>query len=143
MHAVMQAVHEWGHRGGQACYDVLREVVTWKGMEAAVKDYAASCPRCQISKNNRARRADRLRPTPYPRKAGVSVSMDLLELPAAKGKWAGRDVTCDMLLVIRDRMSKLVKLLPTKKEGLTSENLACIFETEVLPRWPNLFQIVS
>ena len=142
-HAVMQAVHEWGHRGGQACYDVLREVVTWKGMEAAVKDYAASCPRCQISKNNRARRADQLRPTPYPRKAGVSVSMDLLELPAAKGKWAGRDVTCDMLLVIRDRMSKLVKLLPTKKEGLTSENLACIFETQVLPLWPNLEEVYS
>ena len=142
-HAIMQSVHEWGHRGGQACLDVLKEVVTWTGMAAAVKDYAASCPRCQISKNNRARRADALRPTPIPTKAGVSVRMDLVELPAVRGRWAGQEVTCDMLLVVRDRMSKLVKLIPTKKEGLTSENLANIFETEILSTWPSLEEVYS
>jgi hypothetical protein len=142
-HALMQSVHEWGHRGGQACYDVMKDHVVWTGMAAAVKEYAASCPRCQVAKNNRARRADALRPTPIPTKAGVSVSMDMVELPAVKGMWGGQAVECDMLLVIRDRMSKLVKLIPTKKEGLTSEVLANIFETEVLHTWPNLEETYS
>ena len=84
-----------------------------------------------------------MRPTPIPTKAGVSVSMDLVELPAVRGRWAGQEVTCDMLLVVRDRMSKLVKLIPTKKEGLTSENIANISETEILSTWPSLEEVYS
>ena len=112
-------------------------------MAAAVKEYAASCPRCQVARNNRARRADALRPTPIPTKAGVSVSMNMVELPVVKGMWGGQAVECDMLLVIRDRMSKLVKLIPTKKKGFTSEVLANIFGTEVLHTWPNLEETYS
>ena len=127
-HALMQSVHEWGHRGGQACLEVMKEHIWWKGMSAAVKDYAASCPRCQISKNNHARRGDQLRPTPIPRAVGVSVSMDLVELPPTRGRHGAQSKSedYDMLLVVRDRLSKFVRLIPTKKEGLTSEALATI-----------------
>ena len=36
----------------------MKDHVVWTGMAAAVKEYAASCPRCQVARNNRARRAD-------------------------------------------------------------------------------------
>ena len=144
-HALMQSVHEWGHRGGQACLEVMKEHIWWKGMSAAVKDYAASCPRCQISKNNHARRGDQLRPTPIPRAVGVSVSMDLVELPPTRGRHGAQSKSedYDMLLVVRDRLSKFVRLIPTKKEGLTSEALATIFYTRVLGDWPNLEEVYS
>ena len=43
-------------------------------LAAAEKACAASCPRGRVAKNNRARRADALRPAPIPTKAGASVA---------------------------------------------------------------------
>ena len=90
-----------------------------------VKAYVQNCHSCQVNKSKTVKPAGLLQPLPIPEGKWDSVSMDFIcGLPCSKAGF-------DSILVIVDRLSKLVHLVPTTTT-VTAPEVAKLFVDNVV-----------
>jgi hypothetical protein len=96
-----------GHRGVAATHHKLIQHYYWPHMYEDVVTYVKECYPCQQSKNVNQRPAGLLQPLPIPEHPLEDISMDFItRLPRTITGHTG-------ILVVVDRFSKYVKLIPT------------------------------
>ena len=106
---LMREVHDaptGGHLGREKTYTRLTEQVYWRGVYDDVRDYVGGCLSCACIKASNRAQAGLLRPLPIPARRWETISMDFVgPLPETA---AGHD----WLLVVVDKFSKMVHLIP-------------------------------
>lgn len=106
---LMREVHDGptgGHLGREKTYARLTEHVYWKGVYSDVNEYVRSCVSCGQSKARNRPAADLLHPLPIPSRRWETITMDFVgPLPMTP---SGND----FLLVVVDKFSKMVHLIP-------------------------------
>jgi transposase InsO family protein len=123
---VMQRAHDQeGHLGRDKTLDLLRRDFFWPSMAASVAHYLATCPKCQTIKSNTQVSAGPLMPLRVPDRCWEEVSHDLItKLPRTE---RGHDC----LVVMVDRLSKRIILIPAEEKGLTADRYADLFVSNV------------
>lgn len=96
-----------GHPGRDHTLKAVQHTYWWPRMGKDIKDYVASCDKCQRNKGSNLHPAGLLQPLPIPVAPWDSVSMDFItQLPKTK--------RChDTILVFVCRLTKMVHFLPT------------------------------
>jgi transposase InsO family protein len=103
-----------GHPGESRTYHLVSKDYKWKGLRKYVKDYVKSCDTCQRIKTTRHAPYGKLQQIPTPVQPWKFVHMDFItKLPESNGY--------DSILVVRDRTSKMVHLLPCHTTITASE----------------------
>ena len=108
---VLQELHATplgGHFGRDKTLALASRSVWWPGLTADVVEFIQTCPTCQRVKADHLPPAGLLYPLPVPTRRGGCISLDFLELPAAR---AGQD----FLQVHIDLLTGRVWLVPTMK----------------------------
>ena len=115
-----------GHRGIEITAKHIRRRFYWPGMIKNVTTFVKSCDVCNCSKHNRRKPQGMLQPLEIPMIPGTHYSMDFkTDLPlSGESKF-------DTLLVIVDKFSKRVKLIPTWSRA-SSELIAELVFREVV-----------
>jgi len=91
----------------------------WPGVTKEVKQYVEECNSCQRNKNHIEQPADKLMPNSIPERSWIHISADFItKLPLVQGYNA--------ILVVVDRLTKMVHFIPTTKET-SVEDLARLF----------------
>lgn len=91
---------------------------------ADVESFCRSCGRCQTTKDSSQRPSGLLHTLPVPDRPWQSVGMDFMgPLPTSKGH--------DYLLVVIDRFSSMVRLIPTTIK-VTASQVAWLFVNEIV-----------
>jgi hypothetical protein len=116
---LLQEVHDsptGGHLGLEKTSTRLGRLFWWSGIRRECQDYVGSCVACQSNKASTQLPAGLLHPLPIPTRRWEQVSMDFVgPLPVtSRGN--------DFILVIVDKLSKMVHLTPcrttvTAKQG--------------------------
>lgn len=120
-----------GHFGSRRTAELLRRKFAWPGIDEDVKDYVSTCAVCQGNTTRRHKPYGQLTSLPVPTKPWQEISMDFItDLP--KSRWRGG--TYDSILVVCDRLTKLVLYIPTVKT-IKAQDLADIFIDEVVHRY--------
>ncbi|KAF7762019.1 hypothetical protein Agabi119p4_10011 [Agaricus bisporus var. burnettii] len=112
-----------GHPGTYRMLESVKQTFWWPTIKTDIRRYVRGCDMCQ--KNKTIRRPDHipLNPLPIPDKPWEEISIDMIgPLPKSKEK--------DAIIVIVDRFSKMIHLVPTIT-SLTSTDLAEIYKEEV------------
>ena len=132
--AILSAYHDEpvaGHFGKGRTLHALQRKFWWKGMAEDVADYVASCSVCQRSKSRRHPPYGELQSLPVPNNPWQEVSMDfIVGLPPI---FNGREEV-DSILVVVDRMTKMVRFLPTVST-ITAVQLEELLHSEVWLRF--------
>jgi hypothetical protein len=114
-----------GHPGPARTAEMLLRNYWWPGLMTDVKAYVQKCHSCQVNKSKTVKPAGLLQPLPIPVGKWDSVSMDFIcGLPCSKAGF-------DSILVIVDRLSKLVHLVPTTTT-MTAPEVAKLFVDNVV-----------
>ena len=116
-----------GHLGVNKTLSFLRRQYYWPGMKQMVRDYIRSCEYCQRNKSSNSLPAGLLQSLPVPATRWDSISMDFItHLPLVDG--------FDSVLTIVDRLSKMVRYIPTSTKAtaadvarLVFDNVVCLF----------------
>lgn len=102
-----------GHPGRDHTIEAVKRTYWWPGMDAYIKGYVKSCDNCQRNKGSNQKPAGLLQPLPIPAAPWDSISMDFIqELPVTKDL-PGVRKGYDAILVVVDRLTKMVHILPT------------------------------
>ena len=109
-----------GHPGIQKTYALVKRQFYWPSLFKDVQDFVQQCKKCQVNKHERLKVGGLLHPLDIPRGKWESISMDFITgLPRTnRGN--------DSVWVVVDRLTKMVKFIPTKKTVKTPE-LARLF----------------
>jgi hypothetical protein len=122
-----------GHHGRDKVAAAASTRFWWQGMDAAVRKYVASCPKCQQVKPAPGKEQGLAMPLPVPEGPWTWVTMDFLgPLPVTpRGH--------DMVLVFVDRFTKMKHFAPCKST-ITAPQAVELFEQHVvrLHGWPNM-----
>jgi hypothetical protein len=95
-----------GHQGYRKVVDYVRRWFWWPTMSKDIKKFCDSCGRCQTTKASTTRPMGLLHSLPIPTRPWSSIAMDFVgPFPKSKG--------FDFLMVILDRLSSMVHLIPT------------------------------
>jgi len=95
----------------------------WPGVTKEVKRYVEECNSCQRNKNHMEQPVGKLMPNLIPEKPWIHISADFItKLPIAQGY--------DSILVVVDRLTKMVHFIPTTEKTL-AEGLARLFRDNV------------
>jgi Integrase zinc binding domain len=109
--ALMHGAHDAlfaGHLGLNKAYERLRKGVTWLENYSELKAYARSCDSCQRNKTSNQKPIGLLNPLEIPTERFEQVSMYFITtLPVTK-------VNHDAVMVIVDKLTKLVMFIPTR-----------------------------
>ncbi len=99
-----------GHFGVAKTYHALCKYYWWPGMQHDVETYVRQCHQCQTNKPPNVKPAGLLQPLPIPSRKWESIGMDFItHLPCTKSEH-------DAILVVIDRLSKLVHFIPTRTD---------------------------
>jgi len=109
---------EHGHKGARRTYQNMVELVYWKDLFADIEKFVASCAPCQRSKPGSSRHG-LLHPLNIPDERFESVNIDFKPLPTSL-------LGNDNCLIIIDRLTKLVELIPCKQTS-SAEDIALLF----------------
>jgi hypothetical protein len=114
----------YGHPGAKRTLELLQRNFRWRGMEADVKRFVASCDSCQRNKIDPAGRKGLLQPLQVADMPWSSLSFDFITClpPTNEGNNA--------LLVVVDRLTKMVRLIPCDFH-CTGEDVAQLLYTHV------------
>ena len=111
-----------GHPGIAKTLELITRNYWWPGIRGYVKKYTQGCRICQETKVKRGSHAP-LQPNAIPSQPWEIISIDLVgPLPRSQGY--------DMICVIVDRFTKMIKVIPTTS-SVTSEGVARIFRDNV------------
>jgi len=105
-----------GHPGVKRTREQVSGRYFWPGLTADVRKYVRSCMVCQRNADRNALLEGELHPLPIPDKRFSDISIDFASLPKSKTGF-------DTVMVIVDRLTKLVRLLPGSSTD-TTENIA-------------------
>src|ERR1700710_2956933 len=95
----------------------------WPRIHSQVAAYVRGCEKCQRTKTFPAKPTGLLAPNTVPEFNWQVVSVDLItQLPSSR--------SYDAILVVVDRLSKMIRLTPTNGE-LTSEGLARLYRDRI------------
>lgn len=109
-----------GHKGPKATTALIQRKYWWPGMAKTIEDYVQGCDICQRAKARTHAPYGPLEPLPTPDRKWSHISYDFITgLPLSEGK--------DSILVVVDRFSKGIHLIPCKEEGMTAEVTARLF----------------
>ena len=109
-----------GHPGIQKTYALVKRQFYWPSLFKDVQTYVLKCHKCQVNKHERLKVGGLLHPLDIPKGKWESISMDFITgLPRTN---RGHD----SVWVVVDRLTKLVKFIPTRKDVKTPE-LARLF----------------
>lgn len=110
-----------GHVGRTKTLEIVRRFFWWPtGMAGAVRRYVKTCDSCQRNKGTNQRPGGYMLPLSVPTDTWQSVGMDLVtDLPTTA---TGHDA----IVVFVDRLSKMVRLAPCRKDT-SAEQFAQIF----------------
>lgn len=129
--AVIQNIHDSflsGHPGRDVTISLIARRYFWPGMNQDVRRFVKNCDVCGRSTIWRDKKKGLLKPLPIPSQTWKEISMDFITgLPPS-----GTD-QATTLLVITDRLSKGVILLPVPPKLFDAEGLAKIFIRHYLP----------
>ena len=114
----------------------IRDNFYWPNMKHEIEDYARTCDVCQKNKPDNQKKGGLLHPLPVPSKAWEHIAMDFVtKLPrTARGYSA--------IMVVVDRLSKQVHLIPTKDES-TAAQTAQVFLDRIYSQHGMPLSIVS
>jgi Integrase zinc binding domain/RNase H-like domain found in reverse transcriptase len=99
-----------GHLGFNKAYERLRNAFSWPQMHSELKAYVRSCDSCQRNKSSNQKPIGLLQPFEVPEERFQHVSMDFITaLPKTKNGF-------DAIMVIVDKLTKLVMFIPTTTE---------------------------
>jgi len=112
-----------GHGGQWKTVELVTRNYWWPGITRDIKKYVLGCDKCQRNKNIPQQLAGKLMPNSIPDRPWQHISADFItKLPYSQGK--------DALLVVCDRFSKQVHLIPTTEET-NAQGLAKLFQDHV------------
>lgn len=112
-----------GHPGANRTRELIYQRYWWPRITHDTKRYVSGCETCQRTKARNQKKAAPLNPNQIPEAPWKVISVDLIgPLPEAQG--------FDAILVIVDRFSKMIKVIPTHTT-VTSEGVARIFRDHV------------
>jgi len=112
-----------GHPGRFKTVKLVTRNYWWPAIVSDVRKYVEGCEHCQRTKNFPAKPRGLLSPNRIPERNWQWISVDLItQLPPSLGY--------DAILVIVDRLSKLIRLAATNG-GVTSEGIARLFRDKV------------
>jgi hypothetical protein len=128
-HRVMHAMHDdelAGHMGIKRTTELVSRYFWWASLESDVERYVRFCEACQKNKASTQKPYGLLKPLPIPGRRWDDISCDMIvKLP----KTASTKV--DSILVVVDRLSKMVHLIPCT-ESLTAKGFAQLILREVI-----------
>jgi len=112
-----------GHGEQWKTVELVTRNFWWLGVTREVKQYVEGCDFCQRNKNRTEQLAGKLMPNSIPEKPWTHISADFItKLPIAQGY--------DSILVVVDRLTKMVHFIPTTEKTL-AEGLARLFRDNV------------
>ena len=120
-----------GHQSVDRTYDALARHFFWKGMAFDIKKWTAQCDTCQrVKPNPRLSGTQPPQPLEVPTQPGETLSLDFLEMPlSTRGH--------DYLLVVVDKLSKMVRVAPCTKE-INAQQTAELLVSIILPFFARL-----
>jgi hypothetical protein len=122
---VIASAHQiLGHFGPQKTADYIRRYYWWPRMVDDIDSFCRSCHKCQTSKNDNKQPAGLLHSLPIPTRPWGSIAIDFLG-PFPKSK------SFDYLMVVIDRMTSMVHLIPCTTQTKASE-IAYLFLKEIV-----------
>ena len=114
-----------GHPGCTRLIELVSRTFWWPRMAKDAENYVLSCPSCQRNKPQSGKTPGLLQPLPVPANPWDSISMDyVVALPKTEGGY-------DAVLVLVDRLTKMVHLAPTVTT-CTAEHTARLFFDNVV-----------
>lgn len=129
--AVIQKIHDSflsGHPGRDATISLVSRKFFWPGSNQEVRRFVRNCDVCGRTTIWRDKKKGLLRPLPIPSQIWQEISMDFITgLPPS-----GPEKTT-ILLVITDRLSKGLILIPVPPDMFDAEGLAKLFFQYYLP----------
>jgi len=112
-----------GHGGQWKTVELVTRNFWWPGVTKEVKRYVEGCNACQQNKNCTEQPTGKLMPNSIPEKPWTHILADFItKLPLVQG--------CDSILVVVDRLTKMVHFIPTT-EKTSAEGLARLFRDNV------------
>ena len=96
-----------GHQGIRRTKARIVEQYFWTGMDQDIKNYIHTCITCQRHAERSTLLPGHLHPLPIPTERVQDISIDFATIPERPGGW-------NQLMVIVCRLTKLVKLVPSK-----------------------------
>jgi hypothetical protein len=125
-----------GHLGHRKTYERVAALFEWPRMQQDVHNYCKTCPVCMAAKAGTQKPAGLLQPLSVPERKWQSVGMDfIVRLPMTA---AGHDA----LMVVTDRLTKLVRCIPTATT-VTAPEVAQLFVDNVVRLYGVPQEIVS
>jgi len=122
--ALLRECHESplaAHPGIKRMLALMKRRYFWPGMYSDICNYVNTCDLCKINKSANSKPWGLLQPLPVPLGRWSDISIDFIgHLPVAQ------DTGNDCVLVIVDRLTKLVRFIPCKST-ITAEEAAKLF----------------
>eukprot|EP00798_Chlamydomonas_sp_ICE-L_P029418 gene29418-biopygen5345 len=115
-----------GHFGIDRTFEAISRSYWWPAMRLDVTDYVRSCDSCQRTKAARQKAYGSLQPLPIPARKWQSISMDFITGLPKRGPHG-----FDVILVVVDRLTKMVKLAACHTTD-SAERTANVFHEKVL-----------
>jgi Integrase zinc binding domain len=110
-----------GHLCFNKAYERMRKGVTWPEMYSELKAYVRSCDSCQRNKTSNQKPIGLLKPLEIPTERFEQLIMDFITtLPVTKENH-------DPVMVIMDKLTKLVMFIPTRTDMNTVETAKKFF----------------
>ena len=118
--AALHATPFAGHKGTHATTKLIKRDYYWPNMDADIAGWIQVCPPCQRNKGRRTLQGGLLEPLPIPERRWSDISLDFItHLPRTRQGHSA-------ILVVVDRLSKLVHFVPTR-DTASSEEVARLF----------------
>ena len=128
-----------GHFGRKRTRKIIRRFYYWPQIARDVRRYVASCDVCQRMKAPRHKPYGLLMPIPQPEGPWTDISLDFVTgLPPS----ARRKIAYDALLVVVDRYSKMVRLIPCST-SIAAEELGELLVEEIFSKFGLPKSIIS
>jgi hypothetical protein len=114
-----------GHPGVNRTVEHILRKYWWKGIHDDVKAYVQCCEQCQRNKSKTVKPGGLLQPLQIPTSKWESIGMDfIVGLPCSKAGY-------DAILVVIDRLSKMVHLIPTST-NVTAPEVGKLFVENIV-----------
>ena len=128
-----------GHFGRSRTQKVIKRFYYWPELARDVRKYVSTCDICQRMKSPRHKPYGLLMPIPVPEGPWTDISLDFVTgLPPS----ARRGTAYDALLVVVDRFSKMIRLVPCGID-IAAEELGEILVEEIFSKYGLPKSIIS
>ena len=118
------------HSGWQKTHQYLAQFFHWYGMTKYVQKYVSGCLKCQRNRGPTHAKFGKLQPLRIPDRPHQCLAMDsILKLPPTPHNGY------DGIYVFVDRLTKMIKLIPFKEDGLDSASFAMLIENHIINDW--------